>query len=202
MSNANTKRFNTRTLVGVALLTAIVVVLQLLGSFIRFGTFSISLVLMPIVVGAALFGVWAGAWLGFVFAVVVLLQPDTMFFFNISPAGTIITVILKGVLCGACAGLVYKLLSKKFNTTVGVIAAAAVAPIVNTGIFLIGCRVFFWDTIKELASATKYADNAALYLIVFFVGLNFVFELGVNLVLCPAIVYLIRIGEKSFAKKH
>lgn len=202
MSNANTKRFNTRTLVGVALLTAIVVVLQLLGSFIRFGTFSISLVLMPIVVGAALFGVWAGAWLGFVFAVVVLLQPDTMFFFNISPAGTIITVILKGVLCGACAGLVYKLLSKKFNTTVGVIAAAAVAPIVNTGIFLIGCRVFFWDTIKELASATKYADNAALYLIVFFVGLNFVFELVVNLVLCPAIVYLIRIGEKSFAKKH
>lgn len=201
MSNATTKRFDTRTLVGVALLTAIVVVLQLLGSFIRFGTFSISLVLMPIVVGAALFGVWAGAWLGLVFAVVVLLQPDTMFFFNISPAGTIITVILKGVLCGACAGLVYKLLSKKFNTTVGVIAAAAVAPIVNTGIFLIGCRVFFWDTIKELASATKYADNATLYLIVFFVGLNFVFELIVNLVLSPAIVTLIRYGEKSFRKK-
>lgn len=202
MSNSTTKRFDTRTLVGVALLTAIVVVLQLLGSFIRFGTFSISLVLMPIVVGAALFGVWAGAWLGLVFAVVVLLQPDTMTFFNISPAGTIITVVLKGVLCGACAGLVYKLLANKFNTTVGVIGAAATAPIVNTGIFLIGCRVFFWDTIKEFASQTKYADNAALYLIVFFVGLNFVVEFVVNLVLCPAIVYLIRIGEKSFKKKH
>ena len=202
MSNSTTKRFDTRTLVGVALLTAIVVVLQLLGSFIRFGTFSISLVLMPIVVGAALFGVWAGAWLGLVFAVVVLLQPDTAFFFGISPAGTIITVILKGVLCGACAGLVYKLLSKRFNTVAGVIGAAATAPIVNTGIFLIGCRVFFWDTIKDLAAQNGYGDKTALFLIVVFVGLNFVFEFVVNLVLCPAIVYLIRIGEKSFKNKH
>ena len=68
------KRFSTRTLTGVALLTAIVVVLQLLGSFIRFGTFSISLVLVPIVVGAALYGAWAGCWLGFVFGL-VLFQP-------------------------------------------------------------------------------------------------------------------------------
>ncbi|MCR5808377.1 MAG: ECF transporter S component [Clostridiales bacterium] len=201
MSIGNSKRFDTRKLVGIALLTAIVVVLQLLGSFIRFGTFSISLVLMPIVVGAALFGVWAGAWLGFVFAVVVLLQPDTAFFLGINPAGTVITVILKGVLCGACAGLVYKFLAEKINTVAGVIAAAAVAPIVNTGIFLIGCRLFFWDTIKEMAAGTKYADNVGLYLIVFFVGLNFVFELVVNLILCPAIVYLIRIGEKSIARK-
>lgn len=197
-----TNRFNTRKLVGIALLTAIVVILQLLGQFIRFGTFSISLVLMPIVVGAALYGVAAGAWLGLVFAVVVLLQPDTAFFLGINPAGTIITVIVKGVLCGACAGLVYKLLSQKFGTIAGVIGAAATAPIVNTGIFLIGCRLFFWETIKQMAAGTKYADNAGLYLIVFFVGLNFVFELVVNLILCPAIIYLIRIGEKSIAKKN
>ena len=54
------KRFNTRTLTGMALLTAIVVILQFLGAFIRFGTFSISLVLIPIVVGAALYGALAG----------------------------------------------------------------------------------------------------------------------------------------------
>ena len=36
-----------------AILTALVVVLQLLGQFIHFGVFSISLVLIPIVVGAA-----------------------------------------------------------------------------------------------------------------------------------------------------
>ena len=44
-------RIDTRTLTGLALFTAIVVVLQFLGSFVRFGPFSISLVLIPIVVG-------------------------------------------------------------------------------------------------------------------------------------------------------
>ena len=42
-------RIKTRTLTGVALFTAIVAVLQLVGAFIRFGPFSISLVLVPIV---------------------------------------------------------------------------------------------------------------------------------------------------------
>ena len=52
----------TKTLVGVGLFTAIVVVLQLLGGGIRVGSvFSISLVLVPIVVGAAVYGWQAGA---------------------------------------------------------------------------------------------------------------------------------------------
>ena len=55
---------NTKQIAGVGLLTAVVVVLQLLGSFIHFGPFSISLVLIPIVVGASLYGVLSGAWLG------------------------------------------------------------------------------------------------------------------------------------------
>jgi ferrous iron transport protein B len=70
--NMENRRISTRTLTGLALFTAIVVVLQYLGSFIRFGTFSISLVLIPIVVGAALYGPAAGAWLGFVFGVTLV----------------------------------------------------------------------------------------------------------------------------------
>ena len=83
------------------------------GSFIKFGTVSISLVLVPIVVGAALYGVGAGAWLGGVFSVVVLCQPDTALFLNMSIFGTILTVMLKGILAGALSGLVYRVLSKK-----------------------------------------------------------------------------------------
>ena len=74
MNNSNGK---TRRLAGLALFTAIVVVLQLLGSFIKFGPFAVSLVLIPIVVGAAVYGVSAGAWLGFVFGVVVTIAVVT-----------------------------------------------------------------------------------------------------------------------------
>lgn len=194
--------FNTRLIVGLGLLTAIVVVLQFLGASIRFGAFSISLVLMPIVIGAALYGYGAGAWLGLVFGVVVLLSGDAAPFLTVNPFGTIVTVILKGTLAGAAAGLVYKLLAKKCPTIVSALGAAAVCPVVNTGIFLLGCRLFFFDTVSEWAQGAGFGDNAVAFMFLVLVGLNFVFEFVVNIVLCPAIVTLVRIGEKSIAKKR
>lgn len=206
------KRLDTRTLTGMALLTAVVVILQLLGAFVRFGPFSISLVLIPIVVGAALYGVWAGAWLGFVFGMVVLFQPDTGVFLTISPLGTILVVLLKGALAGLCAGLVYKALSqrskqaeapskdgKKRGVDPAVIAAAIVCPIVNTGIFLLGCLVFFLPTISEWAAASGF-KNVGTYMILGLVGGNFLFELLFNIVLSPVIVRLIRIGRHDWSR--
>ena len=193
--NNRSKRVNTVKLVGVALFTAIVVVLQYLGSFIKFGPFSISLVLVPIVIGAALYGRTAGAWLGFVFSVVVLLQPDTALFYQANFAGTIITVLLKGTLAGFLAGVVYKALEKK-NVTLAVMAAAFTCPVVNTGIFLLGSVVFFMDTIKTWANGT----NVFVFMIVGLVGFNFLFELAVNMLLSPVIVRLIQVGTKAKIK--
>ena len=91
----------TKSMVGVGLFTAIVVVLQFLGGSIKFGMFSISLVLIPIVVGSAVYGCKAGGWLGFAFGSTVLLSGDAAPFLGISIPGTIITVLAKGSACGA-----------------------------------------------------------------------------------------------------
>lgn len=187
----------TRKLTGIAIFTAIVVVLQLLGSFIRFGPFSISLVLIPIVVGAAMYGVAAGAWLGFIFGLVVLLSGDAAAFLGVNAIGTIITVIAKGTLAGLCAGLVFRALEKT-NTYVAVIVSAIVCPVVNTGVFLLGCLLFFMETINGWAASAGFA-SAGTYMIVGLVGLNFVFELLVNVVLSPVIVRIIAIGKKGSA---
>ena len=194
-SNMEKKRISTRTLTGLALFTAIVVVLQLLGSFIRFGPFSISLVLIPIVVGAALYGAWAGAWLGFVFGVTVLLSGDAAAFLVVNPLGAVPVVLLKGALAGLCAGLVYRLIAKK-NETAAVICAAVTAPVVNTGIFLLGCLVFFMPTINEWAAGAGFA-SAGKFMIFGLVGGNFLFELLFNIVLSPVITRLIKIGKKE-----
>lgn len=183
---------NTKKIAGVGLLTAIVVVLQLLGGFIQFGPVSISLVLIPIVVGASLYGVLAGAWLGLAFGITVLFSPSTATFLTISPAGTVITVLLKGMLAGLLAGAVYKAIEKK-NKTVATIVAAIICPIVNTGIFLIGCRLFFFDTVKQWAAGT----NVFVYMITGLVGFNFLFELGANIILSPTIVKLTSLGRKG-----
>ena len=202
------KRIDTRTLTGLAILTAVVVVLQLLGSFIRFGTFSISLVLIPIVVGAALYGPFAGAWLGFAFSVVVLIT-DSAAFMVVNPLGTVLTVLLKGTLAGFFAGLIYRLLSKTgvflvieakgrdaWRTDLGVAAAAVVCPVVNTGLFLLGCLIFFMPTINEWAAGAGFS-SAGRFLILGIVGANFLFELLFNIILSPLIVRLIEIGRKD-----
>ncbi len=186
----------TRLAVTLALLTAIVVILQLLGSFIHFGMFSISLVLVPIVIGAALCGVLSGAWLGFVFGLVVLLSGDAAAFMTVSPLGTILTVLLKGTFAGLLSGLVYKALAGR-NETLATIAAAVVCPVVNTGIFIIGCYVFFLDTVSQWAQAMGYGGNVTGYIFLTLVGANFLFELLVNIVLSPTIVHIIKIGRKK-----
>ena len=189
MSNTNNSlkgKINTNTIIGLGLLTAIVVVMQFISMGLRFGTFSITLTLIPIVVGSALYGWGSGAWLGFVFGVTVLLTGDANLFLAVNIPGTIITVILKGALAGAAAGFVYKLISKK-NQIAAVIVSALVAPVVNTGIFVLGSYVFFFDYLSGLAEGT----NLFVFILVGLVGINFFIELGINLVLNPAILQII-----------
>ena len=187
------KKFSTRKLTGLAILTALVVILQFLP--IKGPFFLITLTLIPIVIGSALYGAFAGAWLGFIFGVTVLLSGDAAAFLTINIPGTIATVFVKGTLAGLAAGLVYKLASK-VNRYFGVICSALVAPVVNTGIFLLGCRLFFMDTVNGWAAASGY-ENVGAYMILSLVGINFLIELGVDLVCSPVILRLINIRKKE-----
>ena len=193
-------RSATLAIVELAVLAAIVVVLQLAGSFIRFGPFSITLVLIPIVLGAALYGPLAGLWLGYVFGVTVLLSGDANAFLVINPFGTVLTVLLKGMTAGFASGLVYNLIAKK-NTWVAAFAAAIVCPVVNTGMFLLGCLVFFMPTIREWSAAAGFA-NAGAYMIIGLVGLNFLVELGIDLILAPGLHRLLYLLNKSVRRNN
>ena len=193
---AKTKqREQTEKLALMALLTAIVAVLAYFGGFIKIGGLaSITLTLIPVVLGSALCGPMWGGWLGAVSGLVFFATPDAAFWFGMSIPGTIITVMVKGFLAGLCAGLVYNLLKSK-NRYLAVMAAAVVAPVVNTGIFIGGCLTFFMDFIKS--GAADKAMGLGGYLIVAFVGLNFVFELLVNIVVSPALLTLLKLREKK-----
>ena len=125
----------------------------------------------------------------------VLLSGDAAAFLTINIPGTIATVLVKGILAGLAAGLVYKLASK-VNRYFGVICSALVAPVVNTGIFLLGCRLFFMDTVNGWAAASGY-ENVGAYMILSLVGINFLIELGVNMVCSPIILRLINIRKKE-----
>ena len=191
------KSQTTKALVGMGILTAIVIVLQAFASAIKFGPFSITLVLAPIVIGAALYGWKAGGWLGLVFGAMVLLSGDAAPFLAINVPSTIILCLLKGAVAGIAAGLVYQLVSKK-SRLAGVLCAGIACPVVNTGIFLLGCLVFFLDTIKAWGAGAGY-ENVGAYFLFGFVGLNFVIELVINLVLSTAIVQILNTIEHGNA---
>ncbi len=192
-SNIRSNSEKIRKITYLALLTAIVLVFQTLGSFIRLGPFQASLVLIPIVIGAALLGVTAGGWLGFVFGMHVLLSGDAASFLTIDVFGTVIVVLAKGILCGIAAGLVFKLL-KNFNQYVAVFVSAIACPVVNTGVFLIGCKLFFMEAVSAWANAEGM--SAVAYMFLMLVGGNFIFELILNIVFIPVILRLLNI------KKH
>ncbi len=182
------KGMSTEKLVLGAVLTALVIVLQYLSMAIRFGTFSITLSLTPIVIGAITCGVGMGAWLGLVFGVTVLLTGDAAPFWAVNAFGTLLTVLAKGVAAGVVPALVFKML-KKANQTISSAIAAILSPIANTGVFLLGCAVFFVPTLIE------WYGNVTAFLVTIF-SFNFLIELVLNIVLTPVIIRLINYKSK------
>jgi len=190
---------NTRTLVGISIFTALVFALQLLGSFIRFGPFSISLVLVPIVIGGCVYGPFAGGWLGFCFGLAVLFSGDAASFFAVDILGTIITVMGKGILAGVGTAFVYRLLAKRTPVAAAFIAAA-LCPIINSGVFVIGCFCFFTSILKEWSAAGGFGENTFRYILLGMIGVNFLLELAANLLLAPTITRMIHQGKKMLSR--
>lgn len=196
MQTTNKRKMSTETLVLGAIMTALVIVFQLLGTFTAFfGPFSTAVALIPIVIGASMCGTGIGAWLGFVFGVVVLASGGGAFFMAFDVPGTIITVLAKGTACGLAAGLVYKLL-EKVNKYVAVLAASIVCPVVNTGVFMLGCAVFFLDDVSGIAAALG-SDASGMAVFWALAMANFIFELGSNIVLSPITVRLLNLRKKK-----
>lgn len=168
------------------------------------GPFSISLVLIPIVVGAAVYGPKAGAYLGGVFGVVVLIaciagwDMGGSLMWNANPLLTALVCVGKGALAGLAAGGVYTLAGKK-NRMAGTVLAAIVCPAVNTGIFLLALFFPFHDFL--VAWSTAAGADIATYVLTGLVGVNFVAELLLNVVVSPVIVRIIgaRLGAAKTA---
>ena len=193
MKNTKIKR-----MVGIALLMALVVVMQFLSGIIPpVGGFSISLVLIPIVLGAAVYGPGAGALLGATFGTVVYINcvtgadPGGAMVFQADPVLCFLVVMGKGVLAGVAAGLVYKLLEKK-NSYVAMLCAAIVCPVVNTGTFVACMLLFFVDVLNAWANGAALAG----YIMTGLVLANFVPELIINVVFSPASVRILNVVKK------
>lgn len=182
----------TLRMVQLAILVALVIVLQLVGSNIHVGPVSFSLVLIPIAVGGVLLGPAAGAILGAVFGLITVIggvsgaDVFTNFLFSKQPVLTVVLCLAKATLAGLCAGLVFRAL-EKHNRWVAMILASAVAPVVNTGIFVLGTITLFRSTLEEYILNVGAGVSVVYFVVILCAGVNFLAEFGVNLVASPAV---------------
>ena len=104
-------KVDVKRMAGIALLMALVVVLQFVSGMLpSIGGFNLSLVLIPIIMGAAIFGPGAGAILGGTFGAIVYINCVTgvdaggAMVFQASPILCFLVVMGKGILAGTAAG--------------------------------------------------------------------------------------------------
>lgn len=196
------KNKNITRMVQLAILLAVVVVLQCFLGSIKVGATSFSVVLVPIVVGALILGPAAGAFLGFAFGLVVLIygisgqDVFTNMLFQAHPVFTAIICLGKGAAAGWGAGMVYKLVVKASSFWASV-AAAATAPILNTGLFILGGLTLVRGTLEANLAALG-ADSVVVFLVIGCAGVNFLVEFFVNMILSPAIYRIVTIVRRKF----
>lgn len=180
-------------MVGIASLAAITAVLQVIANYITIGPVSITLALIPLIIGAILYGPWAGMFLGGLIGVIVLTAPSTGGFLAINAFATVVLCLLKTAVAGFVAGFVFKALFKK-NLSLAIVLAAISAPLVNTGLFACGCLAFFMPTLQELAGG----ENVLGYLFLTFIGFNFLIEFFINSILSPTVIYIVRVISRNY----
>ena len=200
------KGFTTREITGTAILLALVIVLQAFGGSVSIGVVQLNFTLIPIVLGAILFGKWSGSLLGFACGIVVLVQvimglsPFYVVIWANNPVVTVFTCVVKTTVAGFLAGLAYELIAKK-NSLAAVFTASAIVPVVNTVLFIVGCLCMnksigiFQDSIE------MGGMNVLVFILVGLVTFNFFIELAINLVVSPALHRVIGVVEKRFRRK-
>ena len=172
---------------GIALLMALVVVMQFVSAAIPpVGGFSISLVLIPIVVGAAIYGPKAGALLGAAFGAIVFINcvtgadPGGQMVLQANPVFCFLVVMGKGIFAGLASGVIYRLL-KYWNPYAAMLLSAIICPGVNTGLFILCMLTFFTDVL----SAWAQGGEIIAYVLSGLVFANFLPELVINVIFSP-----------------
>ena len=182
------------------MLAAVVVVLQIICTYIKFGPFSITLALTPIIIGAAIYGWKCGAFLGFVFSAVVyitgLMGMDggfVLMMMDYSAVGTTFICLFKGTAAGAVAGLIYRPVSKKSPLAASFITGAS-APIVNTGLFAFAMITIFYGF---LSGNAPEGQNPIGMLFLSWIGVNFIVEFVSNVALATVITRVVTYYNKK-----
>ena len=182
MNNSKT----VRKITGSAILLALIVIFQFIGNQINISGVSFNLSLLPIAIGAMVYGPLVGGFLGLATGAMVL--PSAGVFLSYNVIGTILVCLLKTSVAGVVSGLLFKLIRKK-SIFAAILISSMALPIINSGLFAIGCFTIFNGLMAYWAGSQEQVVG---YVFISLIGINFLFELGASIVLTPSVAYILK----------
>ena len=170
----NKSKFSTKYLVELALLVAIILLMAFTPiGYIKTAGLEITLIVVPVAVGAVTMGPTAGAILGAVFGITSYIQCFGMSQFGtilmgVNPFLTFLVCVPTRILEGWLTGLIYQGLRKtKLHSGVSVTIANLCCPLLNTTFFMGTLVTLFAGTMREM-----YGMTNVIPFVVAFVGVN------------------------------
>ncbi|MEG1845903.1 MAG: ECF transporter S component [Oscillospiraceae bacterium] len=208
MKNSNVKanRKNILMLVETALLTAIILVMTFtkLG-YIAVGPLVLSVMMVPVTIGAISLGPWIGAFLGLVFGVTSFMQcfmGDVLGSILVSSSmfKTFIVCIVPRVLAGLLTGLIFKACAKVDQKKGwSYVVTSICGPLLNTVFFLGFLAIFFWGLKFTPEQSTNLGGvNTVLQTVIAIaLGINAPIEVVVGGVLSSGISKALAVAMKK-----
>lgn len=178
-----TKKLNTVTMVELAVLIAVVLLMAFtpIGYIKTFGL-EITLIVVPVAVGAITLGPVAGLILGTIFGITSFIQcfgmsPFGAMLLSINPVSTFIVCVPTRMAMGWLTGMIFRGLKmtdldRKVSTSI----ACLLGPFLNTFFFMSALCVCFYHTDYIQSMVTSVGATNVFAFIVAFVGLNGIVE--------------------------
>ena len=178
---------STLMLAQMGVLIAIMLIFHLTGiGYLKVGVFSLTIMMVPVLIGAITMGPIAGAVLGAVFGASVLILPETQFFIGINPLGTVAVCVGVRVFVGALCGFLFKWFSRFDRIgswSYG--ASGLIAALLNTLLMMTGLALVFGSNAEFNPEST---GTIALFIgLIAGVSLNAFVEAAVCMVIGGAV---------------
>lgn len=184
---------NTLKLTQLALLTAIILLMAFtpIGYIKTFGL-EISLIVIPVTIGAIVLGPAAGAFLGGVFGITSFIQCFGLSAFGvallaINPVATFITCLIPRILMGWITGLIFMGLRKSGLKETAYPIASLLGPVLNTVLFMTSLLAFFYNSDFIQGVADSFGSKNIFQFVIAMVGINGLVEAGTCLIIGAAI---------------
>lgn len=192
-------------LVELALLTAIIAVMTFTPiGYLKLGPLELTLIMVPVIIGAVTLGPAAGAFLGLVFGASSFIQCFSLSAFgailiSISVFKTLVVCVVPRVLAGWLTGLIFNAVTKRQKDGANYLVASICGSAFNTIFFLGFLALLFINTTftPEQSAALGGAENILTTVIGIAAGINAPIELVVCAVLGSAIGKGLSVGLKK-----